>query len=1461
MADRFYTTGGTLSQDAPSYVERKADRALIEGLERGEFCYILTSRQMGKSSLMIRTASRLRDEDDCHVAVLDLAAVGQNLSPEQWYDGMLLRLGRQLGLEDEFDDFWLDHPRLSPVQRFFEALYQVVLLKKPGRFVVFIDELDTVRSLPFASDEFFAAIRQCFNERSQDPIWERLTFCLLGVATPSDLIKDPHISPFNIGRRIVLEDFKKDEVAKLVEGLEADDRGEILLERIFGWTNGHPYLTQRLCRAVAEQNRDDAAASVLQAGTIDGICHRLFLSNRAKERDDNLIFVRERLLRSDHDRAAVLDLYRKVRSGVPVVDDEANPLIGALHLSGVTQIDKGKLRVRNRIYRHVFSASWIQATMPDAEKRRQQEAYRRGVIRTTGLAFLVLVAMTYLAVTAYVQSQRAKTRLIAQNTDNGSRLLAAGENYDALAWFAENLKLTKEGSIPEELGRKRFASVLRHSPKLVEILPHDDAVRHLTFSPDGLLLLTASDDQFARVWDLKTGELVYPPLAHGSSVIDASFSPDGTQFVTASADQFARVFSTKSGEMIGVPMRHDYEVVQVAFSDDGILVATASLDDTARIWSAETGLPLSESLQHRNGVNHVSFSADGKYLVSSSLDRTARIWKVEEGASKAILELVHEASVTEAVFNPDGNLVATGSEDGWLRLWEIDSGNEVFSLQHPGSVSSLDFNLDGHQLATACRDGLVRILDVADRQMVKVPLIHRDPLSSVRFSPAGDLLLSVTVGNEARVWDVETGNPVSPPFRHLDHIYHASFDETGRRVATAGADHLVKVWDLAGASARLNEWGEESLIQALAYSPDGSLLAYGMRNGKVIVRYKTSGEVTFEDPLEHGGEVVFTLFSPDSDQLLTAGFGGVAKLWDLSSGNVIYEFEHEDSINYALFNRMGNRLITASRDRTAVIWNLETGKPTLPPVQHNYSVVNAGFSAGGREFATASSDNSVYVWNALSGELVRGPFRTGYTLGRPAFDDVGERFVALVSANAARVFSLGDGHALSNEMVHRDSIRYLSFDQRGGRVVTTSDDHTARVWDAWGGDPLSPPLKHKGPVSYAEFSDDNHQLLTIGLDETANLWSVKNGAPLTPPMEHSDHVSLGRLHGSTESLLTVSSNRIIQWGLEGDRRLKDVLVREAELLSGRRRDMTGELMGMSSTNLLESWSSLILTDPDIFSVDDQQKFRWHYDASVDARKHGKLSVAKFHLGILEPFASEFGEEIQRIQAELLALVRPPAYKVLSKMDRDELENEYREKLDLRMVARAKGLGAELIDLSAHYNSLLEDSWQYTRYEENSLAELIPGVHQLGGIDFDARGLIQLNSRELSLRSNRRFEKRVNGIEVGMPCRRVHFLHAVAYRSGRGDVVGRYVFSFANGETWNRPIRYGVDLADWWSVADQEKIEEGSQVVWSKRTAPNRLVRLFLSSIDLPNSDSVLDRIDLVGGDFDSAPFVIAITVE
>src|SRR5262249_35428695 len=151
--------------------------------------------------------------------VLDFTAIGQNLSPEQWYDGLRDLLGQQLDLEDELEAFWQAEARLGPLQRWMKALREVVLARIPGRIVLFLDEIDAVRSLPFSTDEFFVGIRECYNRRTEEPAFQRLTFCLLGVASPSDLIQDTRTTPFNIGHRIELTDFTDAEAAPLAEGL------------------------------------------------------------------------------------------------------------------------------------------------------------------------------------------------------------------------------------------------------------------------------------------------------------------------------------------------------------------------------------------------------------------------------------------------------------------------------------------------------------------------------------------------------------------------------------------------------------------------------------------------------------------------------------------------------------------------------------------------------------------------------------------------------------------------------------------------------------------------------------------------------------------------------------------------------------------------------------------------------------------------------------------------------------------------------------------------------------------------------------------------------------------------------------------------------------------------------------------------------------------------------------------
>src|SRR5207247_6990804 len=135
-----------------------------------------------------------------------------------------------------------------------------------------------------------------YNARTESADAARVTFCLLGVATPADLIHDTRMSPFNVGRRIQITDFTLDEANPLAAQLPV---GQGTLARVLWWTNGNPYMTQRLCEAVANSPRT----------SVDALVEGLFLTKAAQDSDDNLAFVRNRLLRSEADLAGLLDLY------------------------------------------------------------------------------------------------------------------------------------------------------------------------------------------------------------------------------------------------------------------------------------------------------------------------------------------------------------------------------------------------------------------------------------------------------------------------------------------------------------------------------------------------------------------------------------------------------------------------------------------------------------------------------------------------------------------------------------------------------------------------------------------------------------------------------------------------------------------------------------------------------------------------------------------------------------------------------------------------------------------------------------------------------------------------------------------------------------------------------------------------------------------------------------------------
>jgi uncharacterized protein YkwD len=348
----FFVAGGTLPASAPSYVSRPADEQLFEAAAASRFCYVLTTRQMGKSSLMVRTARRLKQQG-VSTAIIDLTTMGGK-TEETWYLDFLTELSDQLGVEQDVEAWWQERDTLGAVRRFSNFLRDVVLEEISDQIVIFVDEIDFTLGLPFA-DDFFAAVRATYNARALDARFSRLTFIFLGVAAPADLIKDRTRTPFNIGEGIVLRDLNRTDAAVLQQGLETayPGQGQAILDRVFFWTSGHPYLTQKLCHEVVEVKR----AELWTEAEVDRVVNDLFLSDQTN-REQNLQFVQDRVLKNPH-RRELLKLYSKVRAGKAVANDEQSGLQNQLKLAGLIIADNGNLRVHNQIYRVVFDAKWI----------------------------------------------------------------------------------------------------------------------------------------------------------------------------------------------------------------------------------------------------------------------------------------------------------------------------------------------------------------------------------------------------------------------------------------------------------------------------------------------------------------------------------------------------------------------------------------------------------------------------------------------------------------------------------------------------------------------------------------------------------------------------------------------------------------------------------------------------------------------------------------------------------------------------------------------------------------------------------------------------------------------------------------------------------------------------------------------------------------------------------------------
>ena len=362
MTTRYnYQVGGSLTSNAPSYVERAADTQLYEALCQGEFCYVLNSRQMGKSSLLVKTKHRLQQQGFL-CTTIDMTNIGsENITPSQWYKGIVADLWSGFNLLETINlkAWWKEREDISLLQRLSCFIIEVLLVQfKQERLFIFIDEIDSTLSLNFAIDDFFALIRFCYNQRAINPEYNRITFAIFGVATPSDLIRDKKRTSFNIGKAIELQGFTLDKIQPLAQGLNFKEEQKSVLSEILAWTGGQPFLTQKLCQLVVNASQQTLIADTEASWVKNIVWSNIIHKWESQDEPEHLRTIRDRLLYNEKMAGRLLGIYQQILAGEEVLTDDSREQI-ELILSGLVVNQQGCLRIKNLIYEAVFDSKWV----------------------------------------------------------------------------------------------------------------------------------------------------------------------------------------------------------------------------------------------------------------------------------------------------------------------------------------------------------------------------------------------------------------------------------------------------------------------------------------------------------------------------------------------------------------------------------------------------------------------------------------------------------------------------------------------------------------------------------------------------------------------------------------------------------------------------------------------------------------------------------------------------------------------------------------------------------------------------------------------------------------------------------------------------------------------------------------------------------------------------------------------